>query len=795
MRTFVQDSDDDTEALSSPVRARDGPAEPDGAAPLAGHAPYDDGNGDSSTGTIERFSSPLFNSADVATTEQLRLDMQRAHDALFASQRGTKRGPSSTSNDASSPDRTKRRKTATEALQSRRHAASSARSRSTGSGYFDDQFAAIAAVRDADERRGADGTPGAWRMPGSLMDDFAGHDPMALFPPTGAEDDDDAALSSTVPDNTFTQRRLLDEARAMEQRHQQQLMRGDEAGGQALRLHSTGSLGSSAFRTTQATKSPSDAKSSAPGRAGTVDGSQVVRQRVDTLEERFTPEGSPNVCLETGDETPSKGLPGNARHAGGSSSQEPISTTPQGSPSIAALGVLQYPRARETATSSTRSTNTSMGRSVSSPSQTGRRPTTEDDTVSAQRSTKVRRKRDSVKALTELANAYGPDKLDSDEIAAIGLPAEQYKPRPSRSRSSRAAPTDDADTSVVPERAARARARRRWTAGATREDEHALGDKDKTSLILDMGFTPSRVKKALMESNGNMEEAVEVLVSSRAATEHEGIANEIATALKTYSPKKETNASPSDRGCATTTGPTLASKVMVSVQIPPAGRDTDGAQKVDCDGYEELQAPPTSDIEPEEVRPPVKKRPGRPRKGLPKALTEDDAIAIEADDRGTDGIKGDAAENPARNDEERPTKKRGRGRPKSTSKAEKETIKIHRDAEDATTADPASLEAKEEEAPHDTALRETNGNTPVVEAAVSTDGPAPSTPCPGAVQKTQVATPASSPVAPPAPRTPVEARGPAQSAQQSPGSKGKVSYRVGLSRNARIPSLLKVRRK
>jgi hypothetical protein len=54
-----------------------------------------------------------------------------------------------------------------------------------------------------------DGREKTWDLPPSMRDDFAQHDPVSMFP--------DADASSTIPDNTFTQKRLIEEALSVKQ--------------------------------------------------------------------------------------------------------------------------------------------------------------------------------------------------------------------------------------------------------------------------------------------------------------------------------------------------------------------------------------------------------------------------------------------------------------------------------------------------------------------------------------------------------------------------------------------------
>jgi hypothetical protein len=101
--------------------------------------------------------------------------------------------------------------------------------------------------------------------------------------------------------------------------------------------------------------------------------------------------------------------------------------------------------------------------------------------------------------------------LDSDDLV-IGLPKEQYKPRPSRSRSSRIAEDPSIDYSVRPERATKAK-RRKTVNDFTLGSPSAKTDAEKMAQIGSMGFTPRQTKTALIETSGNVERAIEHLIT------------------------------------------------------------------------------------------------------------------------------------------------------------------------------------------------------------------------------------------------------------------------------------------
>ena len=104
--------------------------------------------------------------------------------------------------------------------------------------------------------------------------------------------------------------------------------------------------------------------------------------------------------------------------------------------------------------------------------------------------------------------------LASDD-ALIGLPEERYKPRPSRSRSARVIEEEPIDYSIRPEKAARLRAKRNKTSGEL-IGRIISSPSEKLERICIMGFSPSRAMKALEEAGGSFDEAIEWLCSKPA---------------------------------------------------------------------------------------------------------------------------------------------------------------------------------------------------------------------------------------------------------------------------------------
>ncbi|KAK5242257.1 hypothetical protein LTR16_008643, partial [Cryomyces antarcticus] len=112
----------------------------------------------------------------------------------------------------------------------------------------------------------------------------------------------------------------------------------------------------------------------------------------------------------------------------------------------------------------------------------------------------------------------------SDDMA-FGLPKEQYKPRPTRSRSARMAAEEPASSSAV-------QTKRRKTVGPS------IGrlfpeESEKIEMLSSMGFSASQSRKALEEAQGSVDNAVELLCERNAESTHAAPTSDIAGTGKT----------------------------------------------------------------------------------------------------------------------------------------------------------------------------------------------------------------------------------------------------------------------
>lgn len=102
--------------------------------------------------------------------------------------------------------------------------------------------------------------------------------------------------------------------------------------------------------------------------------------------------------------------------------------------------------------------------------------------------------------------------LLSDDLNA-GLPTEQYRPRPSRSRSTQLVQEEPIDYSRRPEKMAKGKAKRRRTTTDLSSSSVVMSTLEKVDAIGAMGFSPTRARIALKETSGNVEQAIDQLVA------------------------------------------------------------------------------------------------------------------------------------------------------------------------------------------------------------------------------------------------------------------------------------------
>jgi hypothetical protein len=120
----------------------------------------------------------------------------------------------------------------------------------------------------------------------------------------------------------------------------------------------------------------------------------------------------------------------------------------------------------------------------------------------------------SQKLKIKLRTTQGPD----DALLALELPHEQYKPRPSRSRSLQVDSSVPIDYAAIPEKTAKMAKRRKTAtvAAATRSTQPVdkTATPEKIRQICDMGFTPTSTGRALKHHNGDVTQTIDWLINN-----------------------------------------------------------------------------------------------------------------------------------------------------------------------------------------------------------------------------------------------------------------------------------------
>lgn len=386
----------------------------------------------------------------------------------------------------------------------------------------------------------------------------------------------------------------------------------------------------------------------------------------------------------------------------------------------------------------------------------------------------------------------------SDELA-IGLPKEQYRPRPSRSRSAQIT-SEPIDFSAVPEKAAKKKLKRAKTADSSAGPVQSPSSKNIQAMG-EMGFTPNCARQALTESNGNLEEAIDGLLN-RSISDTSPIRREQLEKSK----EQTSNGKSVDEATLPNSGATDLEKQtrreLVAVEIPqmdPPVLQRRDAQYATSETYVTAQEGIVSrersvDITEQTMTTSSKgiSKKGKKRKA---ALHEVDHAHAPVHEVSSDlvtshemasDVVGESIADAAL-PEPRTERKRGRGR---LRKATKDI-----DAEEPEEILPIPLDQpnQEEEAEilHEP-LKEIDTNAKISsdtgsassskEDLKSTASPAESEPSPHLQSEN----------APEATRPTSTSK---SSASQPPVTKGKAPYRVGLSRKARIAPLLKIVKK
>ncbi|UPX10727.1 uncharacterized protein EKO05_0001369 [Ascochyta rabiei] len=364
-----------------------------------------------------------------------------------------------------------------------------------------------------------------------------------------------------------------------------------------------------------------------------------------------------------------------------------------------------------------------------------------------------------------------------DDLTDLGVPKEH------RSRSLKIGTQESIDYSIRPEKATKASKRRTSTPG-TASLAKPLHTPEKIQQICDMGFTPSTSERALKRNKGDVTQSVDWLITNRIADDelvsHNSQMSEPGTHTRGQRVQIQTNhhgteqtsmrntavnSAAVDHNAASAEADTInplvhvRSPARVQVVIPTKAAGTF------------VDTPATM----ETIRKKAKRR--KTTSDLPEPVATYSAV-----------------------NEAKVEKKRGRGRPKKAIKAPVST-RIVQDDEHETSAGqargpprPPAFEDAQPTTPHGQATEHTtaaaamkaSNDFETFQLEDTTTGTVISKPIPGP------------PVIPDRPKvepiTPERIKKP-EAREQPSNDRAKVSYRVGLSKRARITPLLRVMKK
>lgn len=400
-----------------------------------------------------------------------------------------------------------------------------------------------------------------------------------------------------------------------------------------------------------------------------------------------------------------------------------------------------------------------------------------------------------IKAKEKSSSVRKPD----DDLAAIGLPKEQYKPRPSRSRSLKLN-EDPIDYSIRPEKVTKGPRRSKTTGGA--DEATTATTPQKVRQICDMGFTPSTTQRALRQNNGDITQTVDWLIANGVAGEDE-LAPPRPSKSKGKTKKVSTHPDAPGQHMEATEEAPASEKGGRRVSFSVLAEADVGLAIMSADAPADAVAENTMATAPERKSPSVKVViPSREQATALRVKEQQPAgMSIASQKRGSvEAARSKAKRRKTTLDQPESTleghqmgtpeppkeKKRGRGRPRKEAKSVESILA----EQDEAAPQSKTIHTK-------AVLQEIQPNvSPIIETSITkkandqTDAPV------AAVEEVLASTPPPKPTtASTEPLRTPDNKTKAANASHSPLSKGKVPYRVGLSKRARIAPLLRTLKK
>ncbi|KAH7414161.1 hypothetical protein DE146DRAFT_750329 [Phaeosphaeria sp. MPI-PUGE-AT-0046c] len=393
----------------------------------------------------------------------------------------------------------------------------------------------------------------------------------------------------------------------------------------------------------------------------------------------------------------------------------------------------------------------------------------------------------------EHLNNAGSTQESDDELMAMGLAAEQYKPRPSRSRSLKVSTDEPVDYSIRPEKAGKGPRQRKTTSSATTtrsaSANNLIGTPQKVKQICDMGFTPTSTGKALKQNHGDVTQTIEWLINNgmgedelarpntpKRTTPSKVIAVDVSNAA-TESPIMKLQAVED----TTTTSKSLP----VANIVPSPEPNLPEPREVVRDQLDRPMAPQGDQSKSPKVQVVIPSRSPR-TKAMQEYTHPQKSVASKQPKRRktTSDLPEPKVDCETSLAVEPPTEQKKRGRPKKVANASLPTGATQEEGSEMKR--PPKVSTKENDAlVHQTIEASSKHATAVVEPGDHKVEDAPTNPS-HSLKESSVQRPSTTSHMPEqATKTP----------SRSPTGKGKVTYRVGLSRRARIAPLLRTLKK
>lgn len=381
--------------------------------------------------------------------------------------------------------------------------------------------------------------------------------------------------------------------------------------------------------------------------------------------------------------------------------------------------------------------------------------------------------------------------IQSSEDELMDLPTEKYNPRPSRSRSLKVSNHEPVDYSIRPEKAVKNTKQQKPASSATKtrrsaSANDALGTPQKVKQICEMGFTPTSTGKALKKNHGDVTQTIEWLINNGMGED------ELA---RPNTPKRKITPKVAATGRSKIVGESPALRV-------PAVEDITAASKSLAPAI--VPEPQSKPLNPQETvhshtNEPMVSHDGQSKSPKVQVIIPSKSPRTKSVQNETEPPESTASKKPKRrkttSDVPEPNIERGlpaaiepklekkkRGRPKKVTNASVPSEAI----QESTVESKVSPEVPTEE-------KNIQSNAhQIVEAS------AKYAPSPVEREDSKIEDEAKSPAKLPEglsirrPSTSHTHEQTTKTPSRSPTSKGKVSYRVGLSRRARIAPLLRV---